>query len=96
MYLVLLCPELLQDTDILASSPDSINGDVEFQFATDEKGKLGERKLAWWVSLLDGAGATRGDSLLGLFGDERGVLRDVLEGPVEYLSAGVSQNQMVL
>lgn len=90
--LVLARPELLQHPDILAGSPNRIHRDVKLDVAGEQEGEFGEGQFVGRESGLDRTGASLLNGLLDGLGDERGVLRDVLQRPFD-MSAGVSNKQ---
>jgi hypothetical protein len=53
MDLVFSRAEFLQHSHVFASTPDSVDGDIESELSVEKHGKLGEGKLRRWESLLD-------------------------------------------
>jgi hypothetical protein len=78
-YLILACSELLQHSDILAGTPDSIDRNIKLDLAADEERQLGERKLIGREAVLDWARTTLLNGLLDRLGNQGRVLSNMLE-----------------
>ncbi|KAI6760915.1 hypothetical protein HG530_009775 [Fusarium avenaceum] len=68
-----------EHSDILASTPDSIDWNIELDLAADKEGQLGKRELIRRESALDWAGAALLNGLLDRLGDQGRILRNMLE-----------------